>query len=137
MKAMAIDLGARRVGIAVNAEGTTIALPLVTLTRERKTSDRLRRITRLGEEHQCTCFVVGLPLQMDGSEGEGAKNARIFAERLRERSGKDVHLVDERLTSVEAEESMLKMGASRERRKELVDQMAAVIILQSFMERQR
>ena len=137
MKIMAIDLGARRVGIAVNAEGTSIALPLLTLTRERKTSDRLRRITRLGEEHQCACFVVGLPLQMDGSEGDAARNARVFATRLEARSGKAVHLVDERLTSVEAEESMLKMGASRERRKELVDQMAAVIILQSFMERQR
>lgn len=131
MIALGIDLGTRRIGLAIIRAG--IALPLETLTKERKNSDRIRRLVRLAKTEKVECFVVGLPLHMNGSEGDSATSARAFAARLAERSGLPVELVDERLTSVEAEEVLREMGSSRERTKELVDQMAAVLILQSWM----
>ncbi len=134
MKALGIDLGGKRVGIALS-EGV-LARPLATLTKERKTSDRLRRIVRMGERHEVEAFVVGLPLMMDGTEGAMAETARSFATRLEAKSGKPVHLWDERLTSVQAEESMRAAGADPARIKELVDQVAAQIILQNWLDRQ-
>ncbi|MFT7623107.1 MAG: putative Holliday junction resolvase [Myxococcota bacterium] len=134
VKALGIDLGERRTGIAVSDDRGVLALLLCTLTRERKVSDRVRRIARLGEEHKVQAFVVGLPLQMDGGEGAGATAARAFAARLAERTGKPAYLRDERLTSQEAAESMRAAGADHKRIKELVDQVSAQIILQGWLD---
>ncbi|MFT5434235.1 MAG: putative Holliday junction resolvase [Myxococcota bacterium] len=119
----------------MTAGDTGLALPLMTLT-DRKTSDRVRRLGRLATQNECTQFVVGLPREMDGAEGTSANNARKFAESLEKRTGLPVAFIDERLTSVEAESAMRLAGASAERRKELIDQMAAVIILQSWLDQQ-
>jgi len=120
-------------GLAITAGDTGIALPLMTLTRERKTSDRVRRLIRLAEQRGVSHFVVGLPRLPDGTEGDSAAAARRFGERLEARSGLPVSYVDERLTSVEAERAMREVGADRARRKSMVDQMAAVLILQSWL----
>ena len=130
MRALGIDLGVRRTGIAL-AEGQ-VAVPLTTLTRERKLSDRVRRVMRVGQQHQVDCFVVGLPLQTDGQVGERAEFAQAFAERLRQRTEQPVHLVDERYTTTEAENRLREAGLSAERIAEVIDQTAAVVILESW-----
>ena len=114
----------------------SLALRLTTLTKERKPSDRIRRILRLAAEHKVDCVVVGLPLEMDGDEGEAARNARAFAEQLSSRTDLAVELIDERLTSVEAEEEMRRAGLDRAQRKASVDEVAAVIILRSWISRE-
>jgi putative Holliday junction resolvase len=133
MRIMALDLGSKRIGVAITDESGQIALPLVTLDQDRKWSDRLRRIHRLATQHNIEQFVVGLPVQMDGVEGEAAQNARRFGERLAARTSVPVDFIDERLTSVEAESILVETGVPRERRREIIDQTAAVLILQSWM----
>lgn len=131
MRALGIDLGLRRTGLAL-AEGQ-VAVPLDTLTRERKLSDRIRRVMRVGNQHKVECFVVGLPLQTDGEVGERASFAQAFAERLGERTGMPVHLVDERYTTVEAEQRLRAAGLSSERIAAVIDQTSAVVILESWL----
>lgn len=136
MRVLAIDLGQRRVGVAVTDGTGRIALPLITLDKQRKLSDRLRRLIRLGEQHQVSRFVVGLPVEMSGREGEAAAAARAFAERLSARSGKPVDLVDERLTTVQAERALRAAGADARTRREVIDQASACVILQAWLERE-
>ena len=134
-RTIGIDLGGRRTGVAISDGTGRIALPLLTLSAERKDSDRIRRLCRLADQHEARSFVVGLPLRMDGSEGPEALAARAFAERLAERSGRPVALVDERLTTRAAERSLQVTRTRGARRKEVLDQMAAALILQSWLDR--
>ncbi len=124
---LAIDLGLRRVGLAATDDEGIVALPLGVLTEERKTSDRLRRIERLGRERRVDCFVVGLP-----PEGDGADQARDFATRLRARTGKRTVLIDEHLTSAEAEDLIREAG--RQPTRGTVDPIAALVILRAFLD---
>lgn len=132
--AIGVDLGERRTGVARSAVG--FAVPVCTLTKERKDSDRMRRLIRLAREHEATCFVVGLPLEMDGNMGTAAQAATEFARRLGERSGLPVHMFDERLSSVEAAEALQASGVRPRDRKAVLDQAAAVIILQGWLDRE-
>lgn len=134
---MAIDYGARRIGVAVTDPNGIIALPLLTLHKERKTSDRVRRLMRLASQHGVDGFVVGLPLEMSGVEGAAATTVRAFAARLAERSGLPVEFTDERLTTAEAIEVLERSGVRGEAQKAVVDQAAAVIILQGWLGCQR
>lgn len=127
---MAIDLGTRRIGVAVS-QGS-LAVPVATVASDPKLSDRVRRLARLGQQRQVARFVVGLPLHMDGHEGPEAEAAREFAARLGERTGLPVELVDERLTSVEAHRLLDEAG--RRDRRAVVDQVAAVVLLQSWLD---
>jgi putative Holliday junction resolvase len=132
---IAIDLGQKRVGLAISDLDVRVAVPLMTLEGMRKRSDRIRRLIRLGEGRSVTQFVVGLPLLPDGQDGVGAAKAREFAERLAARSGLPVSLEDERYTSDAARRMLHESGASIDGRPEIVDQMSAVLILQSWLER--
>jgi len=130
---MAVDPGSRRVGVAVSDPTGTIAQPLTALPAE--PADTLAaRLVELAREHEAARLVVGLPRRMDGSQGPEAKAARALAGELRRASGMPVTLVDERLTSVAAERALLAGGASRARRRELSDQVAAALILQSYLD---
>ena len=132
---LAVDLGARRVGLAVTDSARSVVLPLETLTRERKPSARLRRIARIGAQRGVTAYVVGPPRRPDGTEGPEAEAARAFAERLAERTGQPVHLVDERLTTVEAEEALRAAKVAPPQRREVIDQVAAMVMLESWLRR--
>jgi|SRR5690554_879514 len=134
-RVLGIDVGTVRIGIALCDEERMVATPLVTVPG-RDQQAALSQIVSLIEEHNITALVAGLPLDLDGTTGRAAKRTMRFLDRLEKRSGLDVHLIDERLTSVQAERSLLEADLSRSRRKEVVDQVAAALILQSWLDSQ-
>lgn len=136
MRILAFDLGSRRVGVAVSDPTGTIAQPLTALPAE--PGDTLvQRLAALARDHDAGMLVVGLPRRLDGGMGPEARAARSLAEELRRTTGLEVRLVDERLTSAAAERTLLSAGASRARRRQLSDQVAASLILQSYLDSAR
>lgn len=131
MRYLAIDHGSRRVGLAICDAQETIASPLCVLDGR---TDVLTQIAEIVEAEGVGAIVIGLPLNMDGSEGPQAAKARAFAERLGRHVGLAVHLQDERLSSFSAGEKLEPAGLSRARRRDLLDAVAAAEILQSFLE---
>ena len=130
---LAIDHGSRRMGLAVTDALGITAQGLETLQRKNKRADfgRLERIIR---EYQVREIVLGNPLRMSGEEGTQSQKVAEFAEELRQRFQLPVHLWDERLTSAEANRLMREADVSLQKRAQAVDRMAAVLILQSFMQ---
>lgn len=135
MKIMGLDYGSKTVGVALSDELLMTAQPRETIYRERESKIRhtLARIEELITENDVRLIVLGLPLNMDDSEGERALAARSFMDRLERRTGLPVVLQDERLTTVESDEIMKKMGLVPGD-KRYVDQIAANVILQEYME---
>lgn len=130
---LALDLGSRRIGLAVTDALGITAQPLRTLNRKNNKAD-FAALLRLVRKHGVSEIVLGLPLTMRGESGTQAEKASAFAEELRAASGLPVHLIDERLTSAAAHRLLDESGLTREQRKGKVDAMAAVMILQSFLE---
>jgi putative pre-16S rRNA nuclease len=130
---MAVDPGSRRVGVAVSDPTGTIAQPLTVVPAE-PAATLVARLAALAREQEAGRLVVGLPRRMDGGQGPEALAARALADDLRRATGLPVTLVDERLTSVAAERALLAGGASRARRRQLSDQVAAALILQSYLD---
>jgi len=130
---LALDFGSKNIGVAVSDELGLTAQGLPTLRRSNKRNDldHLRRVIR---QFGVSEIVLGLPLRMSGLEGVQAEKVHAFAEELRRRFKLPVHLYDERLTSVEANRVLRESEMSIQRRAEVVDQLAAVLILQSFLE---
>lgn len=131
-RVVAIDPGTRRVGLARSDAGGTIAEPLATLAAEPSETlvDRLAGAARdAGAEE----LVVGLPRRLDGSSGPEAQAARRLADDLRRATGLRVTLVDERLSSVQAERALIASGARRDKRRQALDQVAATLILQAYL----
>jgi putative holliday junction resolvase len=135
-RTLAIDFGARKIGLAVSDELGLTAQGLPTYYRSNKRADfdHLRRVIR---QYGVREIVLGLPLRMSGEHGTQAEKVQAFAEELRSRFKLPVHLFDERLTSVEANRALRETAMSIQRRAEIVDQLAAVLILQSYMESRR
>ena len=132
-RVLGLDLGARRIGVALSDETGTLASGLPTLEAVGSRRD-LNTVAALVEKHAAGCVVVGLPLNLDGSSGPQAAKALSFVEGLRRRVRVPVVTWDERLTTVAAHEAMIEAGVRRERRKRLVDQVAAVLILQGYLD---
>lgn len=131
-------MGRRRIGLAIAGEAGG-AHGLGAMAR-RSARDDVARLRRMAEERQVERIVVGLPLNMDGTEGEMAGEVRAFGERLSRETGIEVAYQDERLTSFEAEERMKARGMGLKRmleakRRGAVDEMAAVILLEDYLER--
>lgn len=135
-RVLGLDVGARRIGMAVSDPLGITAQGIETLQRRNKRTDfaELRRVVR---EYQVVEIVVGLPLRMSGSEGTQSEKMQVFAEELRRVTGLPVHLWDERLTSAEANRLLRETELSIEKRGKAVDRMAAVLILQGWMELRR
>ena len=129
---LALDLGKRRIGLAVSDELGLTAQGLGTLERTNLRAD-LAELTRLAVERGVALILMGNPMHMSGSEGRQSAWAREFAERLAAHSGLTVRLWDERLTTVEAERVLRESGISREKRRRAVDRLAAVILLESYL----
>jgi putative Holliday junction resolvase len=126
-------VGARRIGVAVSDPLGITAQGLETLQRKNKRLD-FEQLAKVIREYEVKEIVVGLPLRMSGAEGIQAEKMQIFAADLRKRFGLLVHLWDERLTSVQANRLLRETELSIEKRGKAVDRMAAVLILQGFME---
>ncbi len=130
---LALDLGSKRIGVAVSDELQLTAQGLDTLAA--RPPERVFEVLQdLVRDYNVSEMVVGLPVHMDGSRGESARAVLAFADRLRERLEVAVHLVDERLTSVQAERALLEADVSRARRRQLRDRVSAVLILQGFLD---
>jgi len=132
-RVLGLDVGSKTIGMAVSDPLGITAQGLETLRRKNKRTDfgRLKEILR---QYEIAEIVVGLPLRMSGAEGNQSEKMRLFAEDLRKVSGLPVHLWDERLTSAEANRVLRDSEMSIKRRGEVVDRLAAVLILQNWME---
>jgi len=136
MRLLGIDLGSKRIGIAVSDALGFAAHPVTVLHRRGGQAD-LDAIAELVEEHEVGQVVLGLPLNMDDSEGAAAAGVRRFGESLQKHLGMEVHLWDERLTTWEAQEMLKQAQVKPRKRRKVVDQLAAVLILGSYMEAHR
>ena len=133
---LALDFGSKTIGLAVTDELGLTAQGLPTLRRTNKRND-LDHLRRMIKQFAVGELVIGLPLRLSGEAGIQADKVEVFAEELRKKFKLPVHLFDERLTSVEANRVLRESEMSIRRRAEVVDQLAAVLILQAFLEARR
>lgn len=146
MRVLGLDYGTKTVGVAVSDALKITAQPLETI--ERKSAGKLRQtLARIetiiaeyadgGEQNKIECIVLGYPKNMNNTEGDRCQATQEFREALERRTGLDVTLWDERLTTVEAERILMESGVRRENRKTYIDKMAAAVILQNYLDAQQ
>lgn len=131
---LGLDVGNRRIGVAVSDELGLTAQPVMTLERKRSRRDDLRSLARLCRRFEVAGIVVGNPLNLNGGANPQAEKTQAFAAKLGELTGLPIHLWDERLTTHEAHRLLYKAGRKRQEHKRVVDQVAAVMILQGFLD---
>ena len=136
MRILGLDFGSKTVGVAVS-DGLLLTAQGVE-TIERKDENKLRktcaRIEELIAEYEITEIVLGLPKNMNNTEGERVEKTKAFGEKLERRTGLPVHYWDERLTTVAAEQILMESGVRRENRKAVIDKVAAGLILQGYLD---
>jgi len=132
---MGLDVGTKTVGVAVADELGFTAQPITVVRRSNLKAD-LAELIRLATERSVDRFVVGLPLNMDGSEGPRAQATRKFGDALAKASNLLILYQDERLTTVAAERSLLEADVSRQKRRQVIDQVAASLTLQGWLDAQ-
>lgn len=137
MRALGIDWGERRVGVALSDSGGTLATPYATIEHANDETRVISELQRLLEETQAQVVVLGLPKALSGGDNESATTMTERANRLREALGVDVELVDERLTSVSAHQSLGSVGMREKSRRKRVDEVAATILLQAWLDSRR
>jgi putative Holliday junction resolvase len=134
---VALDVGDVRIGVAVSDMLGITANPRETYIRKGKTFEEdIAYFVAYAKTEDADAFVIGLPMNMDGTEGPRAEVTRQFGEALQEASGLKVIYVDERLTTVSAERMLIGADVRREKRKQVIDKVAATIILQSYLDGQ-
>ena len=129
-----LDVGTKTIGVAVSDVRCAVASPLITVTRAKATRDALE-IGEIAQGRQVAGFVLGLPRNMNGTEGPRCQSIRAFARTLARQLDLPITYWDERLSTVEAERTLIEGGLSRRRRAELVNHVAASIILQGLLDR--
>lgn len=136
MKIMALDVGDARIGIAYTDALELSVNPLESYVRKNTENDYIH-IAKLIKDYRIERVVVGLPLNMDGTEGDRVEKTKVFADTLKNYT--DVQMVwqDERLTTVTAERLLIEQGMRREKRKTVIDKVAAMVILSSYLESKR
>ena len=134
---LGLDVGSKRIGVAVSDELGLTAQPVLTLTRKRSPREDMRSLARLCRRFGCVGIVVGDPKHLSGEASAQGEKVRVFAEELAALAELPLHFVDERLTSRAAHEILYAAGKSRQEHRPLVDQVAAVLILQSFLDATR
>jgi putative holliday junction resolvase len=134
-RVLGIDVGSVRIGLAVSDETRTVASPVATVPNEPRSL--WTRLEREMEDRHVDRVVIGLPRKLDGTEGEAAAGARRFAAELEQRTTAAVELWDERFTTTIAERSLIESGVRRKRRREVVDSVAAAVLLQSWLDARR
>lgn len=135
-KILGLDLGTRTIGVAVSDGMRYSATPLETIKRTKFTADATR-LFELITENQAVAIVLGLPLNMDGSEGPRAQSTRTFARNLTQKSALPIYFWDERLSTSAVTRMLIEADTRRDKRAEVVDKLAASYILQGFLDRLR
>ena len=133
-RAVALDIGTRRIGVALSDSGGAVATPYEVVTRSGDPARDHRRIAALVDESGAEVVVVGLPLSLDGNEGPAARAILAEVDQLRAALPVPVVTWDERLSTVEAERSLRLTGVRKGKRRQVVDQVAATVILQSWLD---
>ena len=138
MRIMGLDFGSKTVGVAISDPLflTAQGIEIVRRKSQGKLRQTLARIEELKEEYEVGKIVLGFPKNMNNTEGERCEKTLEFKEMLEKRTGLEVVLWDERLTTVEADRTMMQVGIRRENRKEYVDELAAIFILQGYLDYQ-
>jgi len=136
MRLLGLDVGTRTIGLAVSDEGGAVATPLRTISREGGLKD-LEAVAAARAEHDAAALVIGMPLDLDGGEGDAARRVRALGARLAEHLGCPVHYWDERFSTVAAERALLEGNVRRRKRKQVINHIAAALILQGFIDHQR
>lgn len=131
MRVIGLDVGMSRIGVAASDPLGKTAQPLETISRD---GSELARLARLARDLEATAIVVGLPLLLDGSEGEQAARVREFAAELGGATGLPVSFVDERLTTKQAEAALAQGAVKRAKRREASDRVAAALILRTYID---
>ncbi|OPY57442.1 MAG: putative Holliday junction resolvase [Pelotomaculum sp. PtaU1.Bin035] len=134
MRIMGLDLGEKRIGVAVSDPMGWTAQGLEVIISKGSSMADIKRIKEVAREYEVGRVVVGLPKNMDGSPGLQAEKIKTFAGRLSEALGLPVELWDERLTTVAAEKLLIEADLSRARRRKVIDKMAAALILQGYLD---
>ncbi len=136
MRIMGLDFGSKTVGVAISDPLliTAQGIEIIRRKEENKLRRTLARIEELIVEYEVTEIVLGLPKNMNATEGERVEKTKDFADRLSRRTGLSVSFWDERLTTVAADRAMIEAGVRRENRREHVDKVAAVLILQGYLD---
>ncbi|MBP2058571.1 putative Holliday junction resolvase [Lactobacillus colini] len=137
MRLLGLDIGSKTVGVAISDPLGITAQEVETIPiDESKFNFGMRRIRRLVREYNVDGFVLGLPKNMDGSEGRSVQRSRNYGKRLEAKFGLPIHYSDERLTTIEANRILVEQAGMHDRhdRKKVIDQMAAVLILQNYLE---
>lgn len=137
IRALGIDLGSKRIGIAVSDLSGTIASALTTVHRSKSRRHDHAEIARLVRDEEAEVIVVGLPLSLDGTTGPAARSAETEAKQLASVVGVPVQMYDERFTTVTAERGMLEAGLDARQRRKVVDKVAAAVMLQAWLEHRR
>jgi putative holliday junction resolvase len=135
VRVLALDLGTKRIGVAVSDRNGTIASPLTVITRSGRVADDHARIATLVAEEEAERVVVGLPLSLDGRSGPAAKAAQAETDLLAAALAVPVESFDERMTTVTAERALKEAGLRTEGRRRVVDKVAAAVILQAWLDR--
>ncbi|MCO6437363.1 MAG: Holliday junction resolvase RuvX [Phycisphaerae bacterium] len=131
---LGIDYGEKRIGLAVGDDVVRLASPVETIDNVALRDERIAAILRVAADYAADAFVLGLPLNMDDSEGPQAKVTRAFGDALAKASGKPVHYFDERLSSHTAGEKLIPAELTRKRKKSRLDAVAAQVMLQEFLD---
>ena len=136
MRALGLDIGEKRIGVALSDPRGILATAL-TVLETRSEDDTLKRIAALAREHDVEQIVVGMPFSLDGSLGPQARRIQSFIETLSKRTEIPVVTWDERFSTFDAERVLVEAGVKREKRKKHLDSVAAAIVLQGYLDRQR
>ncbi|MGB1700471.1 MAG: Holliday junction resolvase RuvX [Nannocystaceae bacterium] len=138
MRALGLDVGSKTIGIAISDSAGTFATALTTLRRAGQGADATA-VGALIDTHDVAVVVVGLPLELDGSEGHRARRVRVFLRALKTARGDELRTVlwDERFSTAAAERTLLEADLSRKKRKQRIDAVAAQFILQGWLDHER
>jgi putative Holliday junction resolvase len=137
MRALGLDLGAKRIGVAISDSAETVATPIEVLQRTRDVAALHRSIRSLVREWEAEIVVVGMPYSLDGSMGPAAAGVAAEVEQLRATIGVPVETYDERLTTVSAQRSIREMQLDPAGRRAVVDKIAAAVMLQQWLDHRR
>ena len=134
MRILGLDIGSKTIGGAISDPLGWTAQGITTIRRTKKEQD-LEEIKKICKEYSVDTIVIGLPKNMNGTIGESGERVLDFSERIKEATGLKVDMWDERLTTVAAHKAMLEADLSRNKRKKIVDKIAAIYILQGYLDR--